>query len=896
MLNALYTIIIYPLYQVVEFVFRLFYEIFKNYGIAIIGVSIAISLLCLPLYAMAEKWQEVERNKQRSMKDRLSKIKKAFKGDEQYLMISAYYRVENYRPSMALRSTFGLLIQVPFFIAAYSFLSHNSELLGQSFLFIKDMGKPDAMFKIGSFSVNVLPILMTVINCIAGAIYTKGFEVRDKVQVYGMALFFLVILYGSPAGLVFYWTMNNVFSLVKHIFYKLKNPLKVFHILCSVAVVCATILLFVKGAKIKVILPVSCVCVLVVFLPFILSAARKLFSRPYKFFNESSKQFFTVFMFCAVSCALLCGIVIPSFLMKSSPQEYCYLEGYSSPLYFLNNSFLQALGLFVFWPVCIYFLFGKKVKFACVYLFLAVVFCGLVDNFIFPGHYGTVLPEVIFTEHISFIPKFKEFLLNSVVLLAVLVCLYLLLFFNLKKVVSFVSTAALSCMCILSVVNYSSIGSFFKNYQKPEAQVSDIDKIISLSPKGKNVMVIMLDRSTGYMIDPVFENNPYLYDEFDGFTLYPNTVAFGSWTIQGAVCLYGGYEYTPWEMNQRRDVPMVDKHNEGISLQANLFSKNGYKVTVMDPPYPNYDTPPLFKAFENLEDVSCYKTLGKYNQIWTKEHNVTLPPVRSRLIKRNFIWFSLFKISPMILRSAIHYEEFWNQGNKKAGQDITHLIDNYSVLDYLPELTDTASKKSGFVIMDNELCHDQIFTQYPEYEPSVTVTDKGPGELNKNAEYHVNVAAYKKLGEYFAYLKKSGVYDNTRIVIVADHGALTKMAQFGTSPTEYPLEKFNPVLMVKDFNSHGKLLHDNRFMTHADVPAIAIDGLLKSNINPYTQKEIRKLTTEEKNEKAIISMSHANSVKANVNNGYKIYDNEWYKVHDSIFDEKNWTPVYSKQK
>ena len=122
MLNALYTIIIYPLYQVVEFVFRLFYEIFKNYGIAIIGVSIAISLLCLPLYAMAEKWQEVERNKQRSMKDRLSKIKKAFKGDEQYLMISAYYRVENYRPSMALRSTFGLLIQVPFFIAAYSLL------------------------------------------------------------------------------------------------------------------------------------------------------------------------------------------------------------------------------------------------------------------------------------------------------------------------------------------------------------------------------------------------------------------------------------------------------------------------------------------------------------------------------------------------------------------------------------------------------------------------------------------------------------------------------------------------------------------------------------------------------------------------------------------------------
>ena len=30
-----------------------------------------------------------------------------------------------------------------------------------------------------------------------------------------MALIFLVLLYSSPAGLVLYWTMNNVFSLVK---------------------------------------------------------------------------------------------------------------------------------------------------------------------------------------------------------------------------------------------------------------------------------------------------------------------------------------------------------------------------------------------------------------------------------------------------------------------------------------------------------------------------------------------------------------------------------------------------------------------------------------------------------------------------------------------------------
>ena len=61
------------------------------------------------------------------------------------------------------------------------------------------------------------------INVVSSAIYLKGFPLKTKIQLYGMALFFLVFLYNSPAALVFYWTLNNVFSLVKTIFYKLKK-------------------------------------------------------------------------------------------------------------------------------------------------------------------------------------------------------------------------------------------------------------------------------------------------------------------------------------------------------------------------------------------------------------------------------------------------------------------------------------------------------------------------------------------------------------------------------------------------------------------------------------------------------------------------------------------------
>lgn len=225
---------------------------FKDNGVAVIGVSVTVSLLCLPLYVVAEHWQEVQRATEKKLDPGIKRIKSVFKGDEQYMILSTFYKENHYHPLMALRSSFGLLIQIPFFIVAYSFLSNLPALKGNSFFFIKDMGAQDAMFHIGSFPVNVLPIAMTLINIVAGAIYTKGFKFKDKFTIYGMALVFLVILYSSPSGLVLYWTMNNIFSLVKNIFYKIKNPLKVFYAIAAACIISLDIyLLFFKAARLS---------------------------------------------------------------------------------------------------------------------------------------------------------------------------------------------------------------------------------------------------------------------------------------------------------------------------------------------------------------------------------------------------------------------------------------------------------------------------------------------------------------------------------------------------------------------------------------------------------------------------------------------------------------------
>lgn len=181
MLTILYQIVILPLVQLTEFFYELFFEIADNQGIAVIGLSFVVTLFTLPLYMVAEKWQETERQIQKQLKPGVVRIKSTFNGDEQYMMLSTFYREHRYHPIMALRSSFSLLIQIPFFIAAYTFLSNLEPLKGFSFLFIKDFGAPDATFRIGTFAVNILPIAMTVINCAAGAVYSKGHPAAEKI-------------------------------------------------------------------------------------------------------------------------------------------------------------------------------------------------------------------------------------------------------------------------------------------------------------------------------------------------------------------------------------------------------------------------------------------------------------------------------------------------------------------------------------------------------------------------------------------------------------------------------------------------------------------------------------------------------------------------------------------
>ena len=246
LLYFLHTIVIYPLTQVIECLFVFSHKLFKDTGFSVLCLSGAVSVLCLPLYAAAEGQREIEGRTWKRLKPKIDRIKAVFKGDERYMILATYYRQNRYHPVYALRASFGLLVQIPFFIAAYQFLGHLEILRGAGFYRIPDLGAPDGLLRIGGMTVNILPLIMTFFNIASGVMYTKGLEPKDKAQTFGMAALFLALLYNAPSGLALYWTGNNVFSFLKNIYYKIPYTGKrrvvaaLFSLLCvGVAAFCA---------------------------------------------------------------------------------------------------------------------------------------------------------------------------------------------------------------------------------------------------------------------------------------------------------------------------------------------------------------------------------------------------------------------------------------------------------------------------------------------------------------------------------------------------------------------------------------------------------------------------------------------------------------------------------
>lgn len=902
--TALYNLLVGPLELFFEVIFSFANRISQNPGISIVFLSLVMNFLLLPLYKQADAIQDQERETENKLKHWVTHIKKTFKGDERFMMLQTYYRQNHYKQTDVLKGSISLLLEIPFFIAAYNFLSDLQLLNGCSFGPIQNLGTPDGMLVIAGVSINVLPILMTVVNLISSVIYTKGLPLRSKIQLYGMAALFLILLYQSPAGLVLYWTLNNVFSLVKNLFVKMKIPKVALYGSSSVlGAVLFFAVLFVRPAsslrKQVLLLGVLLLLQLPLILYFI--GKKVQIKKP----QTISKKEKTIFYLGTVLMALLVGVLIPSAVIHASPEEFINTVTYSSPLLYVLNTALLAVGTFVIWFSIFYKLARPLGKRWMGFAIWALSGTAIINYMFFGKNYGTLSANLQFTTAPVF--SVKQQMINLLVMLIAIAVLYLIWKKkqDLVKIVYFAVCIAVVGMSVFNIIQIHTVTS----EKIEQLKATDANTVqIPLNKNGKNVIVIMLDRAISGYVPYIFNEKPELQQQFSGFTYYPNTISYGPVTNIAAPSLYGGYEYTPTEMNKRDQESLESKHNEALKVMPVLFRNHGFETTVCDPSYAGYSWIPDLSIYDEYPEINKYITIGRHPD---DPQQAAATTDESRY--HNFFCYSIFKIVPMAVQPSIYNGGTYNASNTPTEQIFRNaskadglksgFMDSYSVLKKLSDFSNiTDSAQNTFIMLSNDTAHEPMLLQEPEYEPALHVdntaydaehTDRfvlnGKRLHMDNQEqivhYHANMASLIQLGKWFDYMRENDVYDNTRIIIVSDHGrGLNQFdnMQFGPNACENVMF-FNSLLLVKDFNS-TEFKTDNQFMTVADVPTIATNGLVENPKNPFTEKP---LNNEAKyNQPHRIFFSDVYDV--NINNGNTFLPGTWITVHDNIFDMNNW--------
>lgn len=337
-----------------------------------------------------------------------------------------------------------------------------------------------------------------------------------------------------------------------------------------------------------------------------------------------------------------------------------------------------------------------------------------------------------------------------------------------------------------------------------------------------------------------------------------------------------------------------------------LFSENGYQVTVCDPPYAGYQWIPDLSIYDDYPQIQAYITEGQFGDGTDKLFSY-------EDLLRNFFCFGIVKTMPLVTQGILYDGGLYNMSTEDA-QVATGVstaegiypafMQSYNVVDNLDSMTRILETDEGtFLMLANSMTHDVAMLQAPDYTPERLVDNTAYDQANTSrftvdgktlkvdnevqmAHYHANISMFLRLGEWFDTLRQLGVYDNTRIILVSDHGRnLYCMDELiNTNGQQESVECYYPLLMVKDFDAEGFTTSD-AFMTNADVPTLATQGLIENPANPFTGKPIN---ADEKTAHDQIILADG-TWDTNVNNGNTFLPGRWASVHDNLWDMDNWT-------
>ncbi|MBI3535065.1 MAG: membrane protein insertase YidC [Deltaproteobacteria bacterium] len=197
-----FTFFAYPLLRIMQWL----YEIFHNYGLSIIFLTILINILTYPLnYKSMKSMKEVAK-----IQPQLQKIKEKYKDDKEALNREtlSLMKTHGYNP---MAGCLPILVQLPVFIALYRVLYSSIELYQAPFyLWIQDLSSKDPYY--------ITPVILTVVMFVAQKLTpTTAPDPTQAKMMQFMPLIFGVFMLPLPSGLTIYMLVNSLSGIVRQL-------------------------------------------------------------------------------------------------------------------------------------------------------------------------------------------------------------------------------------------------------------------------------------------------------------------------------------------------------------------------------------------------------------------------------------------------------------------------------------------------------------------------------------------------------------------------------------------------------------------------------------------------------------------------------------------------------
>ncbi len=189
--------------RILLYVMRWFERVVRNWGIAIILLTVLVKALLYPLTAKSM----ASMNEMRKLQPEIEKLKAKYGSDREKLNLATMQLYQQHKVN-PLGGCLPMLVQLPIWFALYATLQTSVELYREPFLWMHDLTRHDPFY--------ILPIAMGLSSFAMQKLSPQPADnTQAKMMLYFMPIFFTFIMLSLPAGLTLYIFVNNVLSIAQ---------------------------------------------------------------------------------------------------------------------------------------------------------------------------------------------------------------------------------------------------------------------------------------------------------------------------------------------------------------------------------------------------------------------------------------------------------------------------------------------------------------------------------------------------------------------------------------------------------------------------------------------------------------------------------------------------------